>query len=377
MIANAKSPGLPAASIPWPIRPAVAKSIPVSKEQNMALSVLRRARHCAATLTLALLSQACFAAGVAVETNGFENFTLGNLGGQQGWIKLGAGAGTAVVQDVEAEFGAKSVKVDRAPGIDNRWAVPLATAFPGRTFPANRFMIVTWDMAVIATGATNGAFGPFFGMEGYDENGAQGIGLLGSFGVDATTRDVIYQRQVDAAFVETGMHVESGEWNNFAVAFDFDMNRYTVFFNGQALATTGFVDGGPSGTNLSQLTDADISALAAAFGTPSQMIAGTAYFDNFRLLDGIPGDNDFDGDVDAQDLAVWKSAYGTGALGDADGDGDTDGSDFLIWQQNLGADFTATSVGSVSAVPEPVTAGLASIALLGAMHLARRRRIFG
>jgi hypothetical protein len=336
----------------------------------MAFSVLTGARRCAAALGLALVSPVCLAAGVAVETNGFENFALGNLQSQQGWVKIGAGAGTAVVQDAEAEFWAKSVKVDRAPNADNRWAVPLATAFPGRTFPANRFMLVSWDMAVTATGATNGAFGPFFGMEGYDDQGI--FGLLGSFGVDATTRDVLYQRQQDAAFVETGTLVESGEWNNFAVAFDFDLNRYTVFFNGQALATTGFVDGGPSGTNLDQLTDADISALGAGGDTLSQAIAGTAFFDNFRVLDGIPGDNDFDGDVDNQDLAVWQSAYGTNAFGDADGDGDTDGNDFVIWQGNLGADFSAV-VATASAIPEPATIGLAVFAALGALHLARRR----
>lgn len=338
----------------------------------MATPVLRCARLGAATLALTLLSQVGFAAGVAIETNGFEDFALGNLQTQQGWQELGAGAGTAVVQDAVAEFGTKSLKVDRAAGVDTRWAVPLASAFPGRTFPANRFMLVSWDMSVIETGATTGAFGPFFGMEGFDDQGL--FGLLGSFGVDATTRDVIYQRQGDGAFVETGSLVESGEWNNFAVAFDFDMNRYTVFLNGQALATTGFVDGGPSGTNLDQLTDADISALAAGGDTLSQNITGTAYYDNFRIFDGIPGDNDIDGDVDNQDLVVWQNAYGVSGHGDADGDADTDGNDFLIWQRNVGADFTPV-LGSVSAVPEPVTVGLASVAILGAMHLARRRRI--
>jgi hypothetical protein len=345
---------------------------PDTKEQIMATPVLRCARLGAATLALTLLSQVGFAAGVAIETNGFENFALGNLQPQQGWQELGPGAGTAVVQEAVAEFGTKSLKVDRAAGVDTRWAVPLASAFPGRTFPASRFMLVSWDMSVVETGATTGAFGPFFGMEGFDDQGV--FGLLGSFGVDATTRDVIYQRQVDGAFVETGSLVESGEWNSFAVAFDFDMNRYTVFLNGQALATTGFVDGGASGTALDQLTDADISALAAGGDTLSQNITGTAYYDNFRVLDGIPGDNDIDGDVDNQDLVVWQNAYGVTGLGDADGDADTDGNDFLIWQRNVGADFTPV-VGSVSAVPEPVTVGLASVAILGAMHLARRRRI--
>lgn len=54
----------------------------------------------------------------------------------------------------------------------------------------------------------------------------------------------------------------------------------------------------------------------------------------------IPGDFDFDHDVDRADLVIWEQTYGTsptGAyFGDADNDGDADGDDFLIWQQNLG-----------------------------------------
>ena len=54
-------------------------------------------------------------------------------------------------------------------------------------------------------------------------------------------------------------------------------------------------------------------------------------------------DADFNGDatVDASDLPIWNSNYGTAsgatqATGDADGDGDVDGSDFLIFQRQFG-----------------------------------------
>ncbi len=85
------------------------------------------------------------------------------------------------------------------------------------------------------------------------------------------------------------------------------------------------------------------------------------------LRSAIPGDFDGDGDVDAFDLGVWQSGFGTtsGATiadGDADNDGDVDAFDLGIWQANFG-----TGVGSAT-VPEPAT-----LALLVPAVLWRRR----
>ena len=49
----------------------------------------------------------------------------------------------------------------------------------------------------------------------------------------------------------------------------------------------------------------------------------------------IPGDFDDDGNVDGDDLTLWKGAFGQTAVGDADSDGDSDGADFLVWQRNF------------------------------------------
>lgn len=97
-------------------------------------------------------------------------------------------------------------------------------------------------------------------------------------------------------------------------------------------------------------------------------------FDNFRsesLVPSIPGDFDDDGDVDSLDLATWKGAFGLTVAGDADGDNDTDGNDFLIWQRNYTG---ALSTGAVAAVPEPTTAALAVISLVGVAVFSIRRR---
>ena len=90
----------------------------------------------------------------------------------------------------------------------------------------------------------------------------------------------------------------------------------------------------------------------------SQSLTGTAYFDNFRVWDGIPEDFDNDLDVDNQDFSVWKGAYGTSGGADADGDLDSDGRDFLAWQRERG--FVAPV--SAAAVPEPAGAMLLALA---------------
>jgi hypothetical protein len=81
---------------------------------------------------------------------------------------------------------------------------------------------------------------------------------------------------------------------------------------------------------------------------------------------GLAGDFNIDGSVNAADLAVWRSGFGT----------QYDANDFLDWQRNLGA-----GGGGASAVPEPGTAVLvfaAAAPLLAEMRRSRRdARRFG
>lgn len=72
----------------------------------------------------------------------------------------------------------------------------------------------------------------------------------------------------------------------------------------------------------------------------------------------LPGDFDGDGNVDDDDLAVWKSGYGSTYGGD----------DFLWWQRYFGQ-----SIGAIVAVPEPAAGVLAAFSL-AAIALRRRTR---
>jgi T5SS/PEP-CTERM-associated repeat protein len=93
---------------------------------------------------------------------------------------------------------------------------------------------------------------------------------------------------------------------------------------------------------------------------------GSPYNQNQIVLSNfqptLTADFDHDGDVDGNDLGVWKTSMeaGNGASGDADGDGDSDGGDFLVWQRQ----FTgAASQLSAANVPEPSSLLMALLAI--------------
>jgi phospholipase/lecithinase/hemolysin len=92
-----------------------------------------------------------------------------------------------------------------------------------------------------------------------------------------------------------------------------------------------------------------------------------------RLVAGVPGDFDTDGEVDAADLALWRAGVGKANAarrqGDADGDGDADGADFLAWQRTVGTNIAAPPRRLTAAVPEP---GTAALVVMGAAWAALR-----
>jgi hypothetical protein len=254
-----------------------------------------------------LVGQSAVGAAKPIDT-GFENYLSGQIDGQQGWVKTGPPQGSAVVQQSVAKSGAKALRVSRSGG-DVRWGVPLGGSLPSQTQ-----IHVRWDMLVTANSGGSSAVGPFFGVEARDDIGVAGI--VGSLGVDATTLEVLYKRQGDSFFSGTGRHAAAGVWQSFALSMDFARNEYTVYFNDQPLVTTVFVDRGDFGTAMNQLTSAEVAAKATLGDSGSQQISGTAYFDNFRILDGasaayITADGNKDAVVNAADLTIWRNGFGT------------------------------------------------------------------
>lgn len=109
------------------------------------------------------------------------------------------------------------------------------------------------------------------------------------------------------------------------------------------------------------------------FGTFFDMFTGYAdanFVASFSTT--VPGDYDSDNDVDADDLAAWKSGFGTAVHNaDGDGDGDVDGADFLIWQRGLGGSTPVAAVATTP-TPEPCAATLAACAAVLGLGVSRR-----
>ena len=274
----------------------------------MASLATRSARIGAGWLAAALLflnPGTILGAGAVLDAGGFETYNPGPLNGQQGWAYSGlsqSGAplnpSGATVQSSVVFSGSRAVKVDRVADVESWWAVPRSPLAP--TLPSNRFLLVDWEMLVLSTGFADGRVGPYFGVEAYDAIGV--FGRVGSLGVDATTSDVMYLKNDPQGAILTVVPntlVDLGAWNHFGMLFDFTAGQYSIFVNGQRLLATAFSDPG-----VNQFTDADIAAYAAAEDLNSRQITGTAYVDNFRVLDGLPGDFQVDADVDAGDLRI-------------------------------------------------------------------------
>lgn len=78
-------------------------------------------------------------------------------------------------------------------------------------------------------------------------------------------------------------------------------------------------------------------------------------------LPAFAADFNDDDQVDAADLAIWRSGFGGTADGDANDDGRVDGGDFLIWQREFAAGSAAST--TIHVVPEPMSVALAGLAL--------------
>ncbi|MFO0789330.1 MAG: PEP-CTERM sorting domain-containing protein [Pirellulales bacterium] len=330
----------------------------------------RGAHSCIAILAIGCTvafagSDSTHAAGTILST-GFEPpMVTGQLQGQQGWAVAGGGTSTAIVENSVVHSGTQALQVTKtaAPNNDRRWAVPQ------NGYPTERFVVVDWDMRVAPS--LSAAFGPFFGMEGYDADLSPYV--LGSLGVDAATGNVLYQEQGTGTLLE-GPIVSFNQWHHFRLVFDFLTDTYRGFVNGTQVANTGFVDGA---FHLDNFTDADISTFAAAGDPVSQSAGSTAWFDNLVVRDAAYGDYDIDGDIDAADFTRWRQTFGTavtpaGNGADGNRNGVVDAADYVIWRNAVGAGPAAGAGLAGLVVPEPAVVSLLFAAASIAVFVRRR-----
>ncbi len=163
--------------------------------------------------------------------------------------------------------------------------------------------------------------------------------------------------------------------NPATIEYIYEGDRFGPLIFGNVLVQDGEED-----ENIFGLWDGTTIALKAQYAVNLQSIAGgdfaTTMFSNIEINEGwnaAVADWDRDGDVDAFDLGIWQTGFGTtegGNVlnGDADGDGDVDAFDLGLWQTNFGT-VTRPGGNGVAAIPEP-----ASVAAIGAIALLGLRR---
>ena len=289
------------------------------------------------------------------------------------WLRdPSSGGSSAIVQTAVVASGAQAVRVDRAANNDVRWGVPVDGS------PTGDFISIVWDMRVDQTSGPSGTFGPYFAVVAFDDT-ASGIGQLSSLGVDASIGQVLFQAENTGFLTETGDVVGFGTWHRYQLRLDYSTKTYSYFLDGAQLGTEGFVDESNVAGGLNGFSDADITAVAAAGDAASMALTGTAYFDNFLVVEGVfipmlAGDYNDDGSVDAADYVVWRRNLGTmNSLPNDPNGGTIDERQFATWKTNFGQISANGSDGSIPRpVPEPSTALL--ILLGAATPLARRRR---
>jgi hypothetical protein len=243
-------------------------------------------------------------------------------------------------------------------GAGNHYSGGIAQAdFLGILGREGVFAAAWWDVGN-GSSYVNSAFDVF---RNYDGSG----GTFGDISIDADTSNIadsaVYSsldstdpnRMVVVAINRT----DSAQTTGITVTHDriFDHAEVYRFTNSSA--------------NIVRESDLELNLLNAfQYTMPAWSVTALVL-----IADGIPGDFDHDGMVDAADFIVWRQQVGqTGNLAaDANEDNIVDLKDYALWRANFGrAGESGAGVGA-NAVPEPPTLVLA---ILTATSIVIRQR---
>lgn len=339
-------------------------------------------------------------------------YSTGSLVLQDGWDLGGAGRSPRVqtTAEIGAELTAAGLNVaqpthsgDQALLVAKTDALVEASGYfvrdifpvPNTLETATKVTVDFWARPLTGGAGANPAGTPsgndktigeregnmFFGVSGTDDGAnppnGQRIAAV-RFGVDVVpgtpTPPPLYgnitERHIDFASSNAGVWNKSGllwtpdTWYNFRFEIDLPSKTYDFYVN-------------DAKANVAPIAfyHAAATSVARFFVSRGTNQAGSI-LDDVSVTPFVPPSADFnvDSDVDGDDFNAWVGGLGTasgGALanGDSDGDGDIDGGDFLVWQQQFG-----TGLPGAAAVPEPASASMAVLALLGAAAATGRRR---
>jgi hypothetical protein len=221
-----------------------------------------------------------------------------------------------------------------------------------------------WDVGN-GSSFVNAAFNMYLN---YDGAGGQ----FGDISVDADTNNIassaVYasvdstdpNRMVVVAINRTA----NAQTTGIAVTHD------RVFDHAEVYQLTAGTGGAPL---VTRAADIELNLLNALQYTMPAWSVTTMVF----ISDGVPGDFNRDGSVDAADYAVWRKL--SGQSGDLAADGNEDNTvdvdDYLLWRANFGRSAADAGQASAVAAPEPASLILSMITTaVGAM--AQRGALF-
>lgn len=213
------------------------------------------------------------------------------------------------------------------------------------------FAATWWNIEGTTASAAPYTYGAFNMFRNFDGAG----GTFGDTSVDAATDDIaasaVYasldssdpNRMVVVAINRTGSAQDA------AIQLNYDR----IFDHAEVYRLTS------ASPNPVQGADVELDLVnALLYSMPAYSVTTLVF-----VSDGLPGDYNGDGEVDAADYTVWRDSFGL--TGDQVADGNEDNivneDDFLLWRENFGRTELGGGGGAsaAAAVPEPATLSLA------------------
>ena len=191
---------------------------------------------------------------------------------------------------------------------------------------------------------------------------------LANFGTTPLHMRVAVQSSAGSAFASTNAALvpADGVWR--PVTFELTSGSMTRVLGTQDLASA-----------LSDVRELRLLSAQAGPAIVGDGVASVLAADDLRASH-LPGDANFDGEVDGADLLTWRrhrGARGDSAdweIGDFNFDDRVDARDLVLLRRNFGRSPTLAAVGAapVAVVPEPTA--LAGITIVAGLALRRRSR---
>jgi autotransporter-associated beta strand protein len=295
--------------------------------------------------------------------------------------------GEATMEEMEDGFGTVGI---RKTGT-GKWILTNNNTYSGETRAEEGLLLINGNHSgggdyVVTSGGTLGGTGSITGnvsAEGFVAPGAS----IGNFSVTG-----------DVTLTGTGsLNIELLGATSDLLAVDGDLRLLTPAVFEENEETMMMEEVSPEMPGMNSLVVSTLGALSGTswviasytgelFGefesvTPGYSVDyGSGMNDVITLMlstgGGLPGDYNGDGWVDAADYTVWRDHLGNpdeSALnGNGNGMNGVDAGDYTLWVDNFGMHNGAASLAG-GTVPEPATALLALLALVGVGCSTRRR----